>query len=88
MQRKKPLLRLFFLFFESFEIIDNVLDSDKSADIGVINGDFESFFAEHNEVCKFDGVDSEVCGKLGLKLNIVGVNSDLLDEERFELFKH
>ena len=88
MIKKKRALRLFILFLESVEIIDNVLDGNESADIGVVNGDSESFFAEHYEVCKLNRIDSEVCRELGLHGNVVGIDLELVNEESLQLFKH
>ena len=66
---------------KSFEVVNYVLNSGEFADVGIVNGNSEFVLAEHNEVCKLNRVNSKVSGKLGIGLNVLGIDLELVNEE-------
>jgi hypothetical protein len=40
------------------------------------------------EVSKVNGAYTKICGKLSLKLNIIGIEEQLVNQKLFKFFKH
>jgi len=53
----------------------------------VLNGDVKLVLAKHDKVCKLDGIDTEICGKLGIKGNGVGINLELVLKDLLNCFE-
>ena len=58
----------------SLKIVNDVLDGDKSAHVGIVDLDVELLFAMANEIGKINRTDSKILRKLGLGGDVGGVD--------------
>ena len=78
--------RLFL--FDAFEIVYNVAYGDEVVYVVVVDVNGKGLLATHYKLCKLNGVNAKVARQLCVKGYLVFLDLKLVNEKRFELFKH
>ena len=68
-----------------FKVLDHIADRNQSLDVVVIDLNREFFLAEENEVCQLQRVDAEIVFKLCVKTDVIRIDRQFLNEDRFKL---
>ena len=88
---KESSLMLFYrirLLFESVKVVNNVAYGNEFVHFFFLNINAEFLLATKDELCKLDGIDSEVARKLSVESDLGLVNLEFVDKQFFELFEH